>query len=455
MKPKKTANIIQNNLFKIVLKDIVNEKHPLVKLADSIHWKNFDEKFEGFYSDKGRKALPTRLLVGLHYLKYSYNLSDDQLVFSYLENPYYQYFCGATYFEHHLPLDSSSLTKWRNRLKEEDLEELLSETIKTALKAGFVKKKELEKVIVDTTVQEKNIRFPSDSRLQDRMREKLVNQAKKEGINLRQSYERVGKTLLLRISGYRKANQFKRAKKAEKKLKIILGRVVRDIERKAEKLSPEMKEILALAKRLFEQKRKDKNKIYSIHEPKVECIAKGKAHKKYEFGNKVSISSTLNSNWVVGSLAFHGNPYDGHTLNDAISQTEKLTETKVKLISVDLGYRKHDYQGSAEVYLSNRFRKKVKPAVKKIWKRRSAVEPIIGHLKSDNGLKRNMLKGVKGDKINPILAASGYNMRKLLKAFSSVKNFIRNFTKNYKIQSEIYLNISKKLPDLYFSGSTI
>ena len=364
-------------------------------------------------------------MVGLHYLKYTYDLSDDRVIRSFVENPYYQYFCGMTHFQHHLPLDSSSLTKWRKRLKTEDLEALLSTSIETGLKAGFIKKRELERVIVDTTVQEKHIRFPTDSRLQDRMREKLVSQALKDGISLRQTYTRVGKRELLRISGYRKANQFKRAKKSEKRIKTILGRVIRDIERKTSSQSPEMEALLVLAKRLYQQQRQDKDKLYSIHEPEVECIAKGKAHKKYEFGNKVSITSTLKSNWIVGSLSFHGNPYDGHTLSEVLKQTERLTDVAVKLVSVDLGYRKHNYKGEAKVYLSNRFRKKVKASVKKIWKRRSAVEPIIGHLKSDNRLSRNMLKGIKGDDINPILAACGYNMRKLLKAFSFFKNLFQ------------------------------
>ncbi len=265
----------------------------------------------------------------MHYLKYSYDLSDERLIGSFIENPYYQYFCGMTHFQHHLPLNSSSLTKWRNRLSQADLELLLSASIETGIKAGFIKKKELERVIVDTTVQEKDVRFPTDSRLQDRMREKLVSQAEREGIFLRQSYKRVGKRELLRISGYRKANQFKRAKKSEKRVKTILGRVIRDIQRKTSNPSPEMSALLVLAKRLHAQKRKDKNKIYSIHESGVECIAKGKAHKKYEFGNKVSITSTLNTNWVVGSLSFHGNPYDGHTLDEVVKQTERLTKTTV------------------------------------------------------------------------------------------------------------------------------
>jgi len=425
MKPKKTPSIIQNDLFRIALKDIVNEKHPLVQLSETINWSELETKFSALYSDKGREALPVRLLVGLHYLKYSYDLSDERLIGSFIENPYYQYFCGMTHFQHHLPLNSSSLTKWRNRLSQADLELLLSASIETGIKAGFIKKKELERVIVDTTVQEKDVRFPTDSRLQDRMREKLVSQAEREGIFLRQSYKRVGKRELLRISGYRKANQFKRAKKSEKRVKTILGRVIRDIQRKTSNPSPEMSALLVLAKRLHAQKRKDKNKIYSIHESGVECIAKGKAHKKYEFGNKVSITSTLNTNWVVGSLSFHGNPYDGHTLDEVVKQTERLTKTTVQLISADLGYRKHNYIGDAIVHLSNRFRKKVKPSVKKIWKRRSAIEPIIGHLKTDNRLNRNRLKGIKGDDINPILAACGYNMRKLLKAFSLFKNLFK------------------------------
>lgn len=305
------------------------------------------------------------------------------------------------------------------------------------MKAGFIKKKDLNQVIVDTTVQEKNIRFPTDARLYERMRERLIKEVEKSGIKLRQTYKRVGKKELHRLSGYRKAQQFKRARKSEKKIKVYLGRVYRDIQGKVKDPSEELKGLLLLADRLLKQSKKDKNKLYSIHEPEVECIAKGKAHKKYEFGNKVSIATSLRSNWLLGALSFQGNPYDGKTLSQTIEQVEKLTDTAVNCISLDMGYRKHNYEGDAEVFISNRYRKKVKASIKKIWKRRSAVEPVIGHMKSDHALSRNKLKGTKGDNMNVILSACGFNMRKLLKAFSLFQIFFVKLLKKLEQEMKI------------------
>lgn len=293
MKPNKSPKEVQSNLFHPLLVDFINLKHPLVKLSESIDWDSFDNVLDPLYSDKGRKGKENRLMVALHYLKYSFALSDEEVVKTFIENPYYQYFCGEKYFRHDFPIDSSSLTRWRKRLKNTDIEKLLSETIQTGLRNGFIKKKDLEKVVVDTTVQEKHIRFPTDSRLYDRMREKLVEQAKKENINLRQNYNHLAKTCLHRQSGYAKAGQMKRARKMTLKLKTFLGRVVRDIHRKAYQQSEKMKDLLVIAHALLKQEKTDKNKIYSIHEKDVECIAKGKVHKAYEFGNKVSISSSL------------------------------------------------------------------------------------------------------------------------------------------------------------------
>jgi transposase, IS5 family len=430
MKPKQLEKNTQSDLFNPLLEDFINLEHPLIKLSKTIDWDYFDQSFSPLYSDKGRMALPTRLLVGLHYLKYSYDLSDELVVSNFLENPYYQYFCGEKRFRHDFPLDSSTLTRWRQRLKEHDLEKLLEGSIKAGLKSGLIKKKDLEKVIVDTTVQEKNIRFPTDSRLYDRLREKLVSLAKDEGIALRQTYCRLAKKCIHHQSGYAKARQFKRSGKMTKNLKNYLGRVCRDIKRKSNPPSPKMAELLKLANRLLEQKRHDKKKLYSIHEPSVECIAKGKAHKPYEFGNKVSIATTVASNWVIGALSFHGNPYDAHTLSESIKQVERVNQIKVKAIAADMGYRGHNYQGEAEVHIVNRYRKKVKRSIRQIWKRRSAVEPIIGHMKSDHSLKRNQLKGKRGDQMNVILSGCGFNIRKLLKAFLFLEkeiHFLVNF----------------------------
>jgi len=418
----------QGLLFNSYLKDIVSSSHPLVKLADAIDWLSFEEGLEEcFCHDNGRPSLPSRLMVGLHYLKYTYDLRDEGVLANWLENPYWQYFTGNTFFEHELPIDSSSMTNWRKYLKVSGAEKMLSESIKTGLKGGFIKKTELKRVNVDTTVQEKNIRYPTDSRLYDRMRGKLVKKAKEEKINLRQSYECVSRKALHKQSSYARAQQFKRAGKQSKKLKTYLGRVVRDIDRKKSTFNSDLEELLLLAKRLLGQKKKDKNKLYSIHEPNVECIAKGKVHKRYEFGCKASYVTSSKSNWVLGAKVFHGNPYDGHTLKDALAQTVCLLGIEPEMAVCDMGYRGHDYDGNCNIQIVNRYRKKVPNSIRYWWKRRSAIEPVIGHMKRENALGRNRLKGSFGDDMNAIFAGIGFNMRKLLKAMSKFSALFQKY----------------------------
>ena len=408
---------VQSQLFNTYLKDIISSKHPLVFLADSINWSSFDEELEdSFCPDNGRPSISSRLMIGLHYLKYTYDLSDEGVLSQWLENPYWQYFTGAAFFEHELPIDSSSMTNWRKYLKKSGAEKMLSESIKSGLKNGFIKKSELKRVNVDTTVQEKDIRYPTDSRLYDRMREKLVKEAVKENINLRQSYKRVSSKALHKQSSYARAQQFKRARKECKKLKTYLGRVVRDIKRKKIKPAPLLEKYLLLAEKLLAQQSKDKNKIYSIHETQVSCIGKGKVHRKYEFGCKVSYVTSSKANWVLGAKAFHGNPYDGHTLKGALRQTEELLGFEPKMAICDMGYRGHNYKGNCNIQIVNRYRKKIPHSIKKWWKRRSAIEPVIGHMKQEHRLDRNRLKGTFGDEINAVLSGVGFNMRKLLKA---------------------------------------
>lgn len=283
-----------------------------------------------------------------------------------------------------------------------------------------VKPKELEQVNVDTTVEEKAIAFPTDARLYHKMRVALVRHAQALGIPLRQSYRFVGKQTLFRQHRYAHAKQLRRAAKMTRKLKTLLGRVVRDIERKARKIRGQiadepLRELLALAAHLLAQERDSKNKLYSVHAPEVECIAKGKAHKRYEFGCKASIATTSKNNWIVGAHALHGNPYDGHTLAGAIQQIERLTNRAPSDVIVDKGYQGHNYTGTAQVHVVRTIPKRATRTQRRMLKRRAAVEPTIGHLKSDNRLSRNHLTGKAGDKINTLLAAAGYNLRKLLR----------------------------------------
>jgi IS5 family transposase len=242
-------------------------------------------------------------MVALHYLKYTHDLSDEAVVRGWVENPYWQYLSGMKFFCHEMPIDPSSMSRWRRRVGEEGAEELLKRTIEAGLGLKIIKPSELGRVNVDTTVQEKHIRFPTDPRLYERMRQRLVAAAQREGIALRQSYVRVGKALLAQQSRYAHARQWARARRCTRKLRTILGRVIRDIERKSPDPSEETGDLLALAKRLYLQKRHDKGKLYSIHAPEVECISKGKAHKRYEFGCKVSLAVSSKGGWVLAAQA--------------------------------------------------------------------------------------------------------------------------------------------------------
>src|SRR6202022_2234890 len=298
-----------------------NMDHALVKLARTIDWRFLEEKFGAVYTDgSGRPPLPTRLMAGLAILKHTYNLSDEMVCELWIENPYYQYFCGEEFFQHRLPLDRSSMTHWRHRMGEERLQALLQESLAVATRTGAMKPSELSRVIVDTTVQPKNITFPTDAKLMNRAREKLVKLAKKLGVELRQSYTRVGKFALIQHQRYAHAKQFKRANRMLKKLRTLLGRVIRDIGRKIEGDSGRegtFAQLLLLARRVREQKQHQRGrKVYSLHAPEVECIGKGKAHRPYEFGVKVSVATPLKHSkggqFVAHVQALPGNPYDGH-----------------------------------------------------------------------------------------------------------------------------------------------
>ena len=394
-------------------------------LANQIDWDFFEKEFDEYYcEDNGRPGLPIRLMVGIHYLKSAYDASDESVVYTFLENPYWQYFLGFEFFQHNFPLDPTSLVKWRHRIGSEAMEMLLHELLETAQRMKILKPSDMHRVTVDTTVQEKAVAFPTDGRLYNKGRELLVEKAKEEGINLRQTYSRLGPRASIMQGRYRRASQYKRAKREEKKLKNYFGRVLRDVERRltVDQL-PEWEDLLDKCHRVYEQKRTDKNKLYSFHAPEVECIGKGKVHKKYEFGCKVSVVTTTRDNWVVGIQALHGNPYDGHTLAGAITQAEIMMDGVIDTVFADRGYRGHDYEGEAEVHLAGK--KKIPRTLKRWLKRRNAIEPIIGHLKSDNGLDRNYLMGQEGDRINAILAGCGANIRKVLRAILFVPDFIQ------------------------------
>ncbi len=395
MKPSREPPSGSADLFRSRLENIIDMRHELVRLADAIEWAFFVDAFEAFYSEEGRPGIPTRMMVGLHILKHMHDLSDEAVCERWIENPYFQYFCGEEYFQFELPIDRSSMTRWRDRVGPEGCEKVFQESLGVAHRTGALK-----------------------------ARESLVRLAKAHGVALRQSYVRVGKRALIMQGRYRHAKQHKRAGKAMRKLKTYLGRTIRDIRRKTaddEALSDTFRRPLWLAQRVLTQKRRDPlPKVYSLHAPEVECIGKGKAHKPYEFGCKVSVATTNarapGGQFVTHVRAFHANPYDGHTLKAVIEEMERWTGIQVERIFVDKGYAGHDYPNKFRVYKSGQ-KRGITPTIRRELRRRSAIEPVIGHLKTDGRLGRNFLKGRNGDKINAILAGAGHNYRLVLNWF--------------------------------------
>jgi IS5 family transposase len=424
MRPKERRDSGQTDMFRARLDQIVDANHALAKLGRQIDWRFLEERFGAVYSDKpGQPPLPTRLMAGLSILKHTHDLSDEVLCERWLENPYFQLFCGEEFFQHKLPFDRSSLTRWRQRMGEEKLAALIQESLNVATRTGAAKPADFAKVIVDTTVQPKAVAFPTDAKLMHRARERLVRLAKQHGVTLRQSYARVGKHALIAHQRYAHAKQFKRAGRALRTVRTYLGRVCRDIVRKI-KHSAQLREVfaqpLSLAFAVREQRKNQRGKkIYSLHAPEVECIAKGKARRPYEFGVKVSLATTLNRSkggqFIAHVKALPGNPYDGHTLATVIPEMEAQIGASLSRIVADRGYRGHNAPPDhrVKVYISGQ-RRGVTDAIKRDLRRRSAVEPVIGHAKSEHRMGRNYLKGQHGDAANAVLAAAGYNFRRLL-----------------------------------------
>src|ERR1700721_1405724 len=375
MRPREGRGAGEQDLFRSRLDQIIDMEHPLAKLARTVDWRFLEGRFGEVYTDDpGQPPLPTRLMAGLALPKPTYDLSDEVLCERWVENPYYQYFCGEEFFRHRLVFDRSSMTRWRNRMGEERLLALLQESLSVATMTKAIKPSELSQVIVDTTVQPKNVTFPTDAKLLNRAREKLVRLAQLNGGGLRQSYARVGKFALIQHQRYAHAKQFKRANRMLKKLRTYLGRVIRDIGRKIEgngALEAKFARLLPLARRVREQQQRQRGpKVYSLHAPEAECIGKGKAHRPYEFGVKVSVTTTLKhckgGQFVTHVKALPGNPYDGHTLETVIPDMEGLPGSTVPRILADKGYRGHnappDYK--FRVFLSGQ-KRGVTPQIKR------------------------------------------------------------------------------------------
>ena len=381
-------------------------------------------------SNAGRPKLPIRLMASLLYLKHSFNLSDEELVVRWSENVLWQFFSGMAYYEHRLPCDATQIGRFRRDLGEEGMEQLLKATIDTAVTMKAVKPKDLERVIVDTTVQEKAIAHPVDSRLLEIARHKVVSAAKRAGIQLKQTFAKEGKELRRRAGGYAHAKQFRRLKRVVKRQRTILGIVIREVQRKLgmpgftvdhPKAASDLMMWLQRAERIRTQQRFDKNKLYALHAPEVDCSGKGKARKPYEFGVKSAVVFSHQHGLMVGARTFPGNPYDGHILSAVLEQATNLMQdlgVKLKHVVADLGFRGVDAD-NPDQQIIHRGKFKSLSAQHKGWlRRRQAVEPAIGHLKSDHRMDRCWLQGSMGDALHALSCAAGYNLRWLLRAIA-------------------------------------
>jgi len=431
----------QLNLLPQRLEDLVNPKHPLCRLSKRMPWDEIEKQFSDLYHHSGRPAKPIRLMVSLLILKQLYNLSDESIIERWLENPYYQFFSGETLFQWKFPCHPTDLVYFRKRIGEEGVKEILKVSIDL-----HGKKAREKEVLVDTTVQEKNITFPTDTKLYKRVIEHCLNIAEKERIPLRQSYKRTTKKLMLAQRFRHHPKNRKKAHAAQRKLKTIAGRLVRELERKlpAASLANYAGEI-EIYQQILNQQKNSTNKIYSIHEPQVYCISKGKEHKKYEFGSKSSIVLTKNSGVIVSAVSFSKNVYDGHTLPEALKQHEQLVGKRASVAICDRGYRGKSMIDGTRIEIPKRSKKKAgdyeKRKARKRFRKRAGIEPVIGHLKSDFRLLRNYLKGSVGDSINLMLAAAAYNFRKLMR---QLLDYLLLFTEALMVHlnASIYLKVS-------------
>jgi IS5 family transposase len=420
MRPKQQRTTGSGDLFRARLDQIINMKHELVQLAGKLDWAWIDGEIAPLYSAHGRPGIETRFVIGLLLLKHIYALSDEGVCDRWVHDPYFQYFTGEEFFQHEFPHERSDLSHWRKRLGDK-LELLLAESLRVAHESGALRKEDLARVTVDTTVQPKNVTFPTDAKLLHAAIKGLNRLAREHGVRLRQSYLRIAKRAAMMAGRYAHAKQFNRHRRQLSLLRTRLGRLIRDIGRKIGgqvDLEAAFEWPLTKANQIRSQQQRQRGwKLYSFHAPEVECIGKGKASAPYEFGVKVSVVTTNarapGGQFVLHARALPGNPYDGHTLAPIIEETQRLTGRVIERAYVDKGYRGHDTPQSHRVFISGQ-KRGVFGRIKRELRRRSAIEPVIGHMKADGHLGRCYLKGRTGDAANAVLTAVGHNLRLVL-----------------------------------------
>lgn len=414
----------QNQLgFYSTFEEQLDHNHPFYILTNKINWQEFENAFAKHYSaTMGAPAKPIRLLVSLLILKQLRNLSDESVVEQWSENVFYQYFSGEKFYASRPPCVATELVEFRKRIGEKGVELIFKESIR-------INGKDAQKDILsaDTTVQEKNITFPTDDKLYKKIINKCRDIAEKENIELRQSYTQTVKKLSIVQRMKRRQGGNAIARKASKKIKTIAGRLTRELERKLTMQSlQKWGADLQLFQKVLLQKKEDSNKIYSLHEPQVKCFSKGKEHKKYEFGSKASFLITQKTGVIVGAINFSENIHDSKTLPAALEQHERLTGIKAKEVYTDRGYPGPKQIGDTQIHLPKP-NKNITLSQRKKHSRRAAIEPTIGHLKHDYRMIRNFLRGSFGDAVNVMLAASAMNFKRMMNLWKAGKISLAQF----------------------------
>lgn len=415
MQTKTTASH-QISFLMPTLGEQLDPRQPLKQLADTIPWSEFEQAFGKYYSEEGRPAKPVRLMVGLLLLKQMFNQGDETVVAAWVQNPYWQYFCGMSEFQWQMPCDPSDLVYFRRRIGGAGVQRLL----KVSARLHGDKAQESE-VVVDTTVQEKNITHPTAPKLAHKIIRRCWKLADRNGVKLRRRYRKAVRQCVMAQRWRKDPRKRKAAHRALKKMKVMAGRLIRELERKLPAcVHAEQRENFALYRRVLRQQPGDRDKIYSLHEPQVYCLSKGKEHKKYELGSKASVVMTKTHGVIVGAVAHGENLYDGDALRPALEQTRAITEQQPAKAIVDRGYRGRQAVDGTEVLLPGKPKpgqsKRESGKMRARFRRRAAIEPLISHLKHQYRLMRCFLKGFVGDQMNLLLAAAAWNLKKWLRA---------------------------------------
>lgn len=418
--------------------------HELVLLADEIDWQHFEDEFSKFYSNTGQPGMPIRLMVGSLLLKRFYNLGDETLVEAWKMNPYMQYFCGEAHFRHTFPCDPSDFVHFRKRIGEKGIEKIFAYSVE--MHGDEAKSKS---AVSDTTVQENNTTFPTDAKLAKKIVDKCNEIAKRENVQQRQSYKRISKQLLMDTYNGKHPKRRKKARKAQKKLKTIAGRLARELNRELSKDAlGKYGEKLQLFQQVLNQKKQDKNKIYSLHKPFTCCIAKGKASKQYEFGNKIGLMSNPESLVILGIESFEANPHDSRTIEPLLDQMKKNFGYQPKEVIYDRGGRGRSQINGVKISTPKPPKKSdsqyQKQKQRKKFRWRAAIEPLIGHLKKEFRMGQNYLSGSNSPRINAMMAAAGWNFKKMMKKLKKEISWLY-FLMRKNLRDNITISINQRI----------